>query len=685
MKYPPIFKGFPHMVHGGDYNPDQWLDYPEVLSEDVRLMKLANVNSATLAIFAWSALEPREGEYTLDWLEERVNTLYENGIYTVLATPSGARPAWLDAKYPEVCRTDVNGDLHTHGFRHNHCISSEIYRQKVAEIDRVLAERFADHPGVKMWHISNEFGGFCYCDKCKKKFRTYLRTKYHNDIKELNREWWTAFWSHTYDDFEQIDPPMSLGETCVHGQNLDWMRFTTQNTCDFIDNEASVLRKYAPNIPITTNLMGSYRWLDYYEVAKHIDVVSWDAYPQFHNPALSDSDTAVNIGFEHNLMRSLLRRPFMLMESTPSCINWTNINKTKRPGMHRLASLQTVAEGADTIQYFQWRKSRGSSEKFHGAVVDHEGTENTRVFREVSELGRDLAKLDEIVGTDTPVEAGIIYDWENEWAMADSQGFKQNKGYLDTARSFYRCFFNHARNVDFLPREGDFDKYKLIVAPMLYMTSEKTASKLEEYVRRGGTLVATYMTGYVNENDLCHLGGFPGGVLRKVFGIWAEEMDALHNGERVKNEYVENCLGLDGEFDSSDFCEVIHLEGARAIAEYRSEFYEGCPCITVNNYGKGKAYFIGTRQNACDTEKIIEKIAEQAGISKILSSELPDGVKVTSRTDGLNEYVFVMNFSLDQKNVTLDDGEYVNLLDGKTYIGSIALAKYDVAVLRHSI
>ncbi|MGI6196767.1 MAG: beta-galactosidase, partial [Eubacteriales bacterium] len=466
MKYPPIFKDVPHMIHGGDYNPDQWLDYPEILSEDIRLMKLAGINSATVAIFAWSALEPREGEFHLDWLEEIVDNLYKNGIYTVLATPSGARPAWLDLAYPEACRTESNGDKRTHGIRQNHCMTSPVFREKVARIDRVLAERFANHPGVKMWHISNEFGGFCYCEKCKQKFRSFLREKYHNNIKELNHEWWTAFWSHTFDDFDQIDPPGPLGENCVHGLNIDWMRFTTWNTCDFLDSEAAVLRQYAPNIPITTNLMGTYRYLNYFEMAKHIDVVSWDAYPQYHAANMSDAETAVDIGFKHDLMRSLLRRPFMLMESTPSCVNWTDINKMKRPGMHRLASLQAVAHGADTVQYFQWRKSRGASEKFHGAVVDHEGSENTRVFREVAELGKDLAKLDEIIGTDTPAEVGIVYDWENEWAIADFQGFKHDRKYYETAKDFYRGFFNHARNVDFVPREGDFSRYKLLVAPM---------------------------------------------------------------------------------------------------------------------------------------------------------------------------------------------------------------------------
>ncbi|MBE6571749.1 MAG: beta-galactosidase [Ruminococcaceae bacterium] len=684
-KFDPVFTDFPHIVHGGDYNPDQWLDYPDILSEDVRLMKLAGINSATVAIFAWSAIEPQEGVFKLDWLDEVVNNLYKNGIYTILATPSGARPAWLDEKYPEARRTSNTGIKQLHGKRHNHCMSSPIYREKVAKIDSVLAEHFKGNPAVKMWHISNEFSGECFCDLCKQNFRDFLRRKYNNDIKKLNHEWWTGFWSHTYNDFDQIDPPSPIGEDRVHGQNLDWKRFITDITCDFIDNEARTLKAITPDIPVTTNFMGTFEGLDYWKVARHIDVVSWDSYPHFHNPDRSDADVAVEYGLRHDLTRSHLHKPFMLMESTPSCVNWTTVNKMKRPGMHYLASMQVVAHGSDTIQYFQWRKSRGSSEKFHGAVVDHEGSKNTRVFKEVAKLGADLAKLDDVVGTDTKSDVAIIYDWEINWAISDFEGYNERRNYEKTVREFYGCFFNHATNIDFLPLNGDFSKYKMIVAPMMYLVSEEVIDKIEEYVREGGTIVCTYMTGYVNENDLCYLGGWPGGKLRKVFGIWAEELDALYKSERVKNEYLANDLGVCGEFESFDLCEVIHPEGAQIIAEYRSQFYSGMPSVTVNNYGKGKAYYIATRQSVADLEELVCAISDKEGIDRIVPDRLPDGVKVISRTDYDHEYVFITNYSTEERCVEIDDREGLNLLDGKTYSGNITLPGYGVAVLKRKV
>lgn len=681
-KFDPVFSDFPHIVHGGDYNPDQWLDYPEVLSEDVRLMKLAGINSATVAIFAWSAIEPEEGVFKLDWLDSIVNNLYKNGIYTILATPSGARPAWLDEKYPEARRTSNTGVKQLHGKRHNHCMSSPIYREKVAKIDSVLAEHFKGNPAVKMWHISNEFSGECFCDYCKNNFRDFLRRKYNNDIKKLNHEWWTGFWSHTYDNFDQIDPPSPIGEDRVHGQNLDWKRFITYITNDFIDNEARTLKAITPELPVTTNLMGTYEGLDYWKVAKHVDVVSWDAYPHFHNPSVDDADVAVEYGLRHDLTRSLLHKPFMLMESTPSCVNWTTVNKMKRPGMHYLYSMQIVGHGSDTIQYFQWRKSRGSSEKFHGAVVDHEGSENTRVFKEVAKLGADLAKLDEVVGTDTKSDVAIIYDWEINWAIKDFEGYNERRDYEKTVREFYRCFFNHAANVDFLSLDSDFSKYKMVIAPMMHLCSEETIDRLEKYVREGGTIVCTYMTGYVNENDLCYLGGWPGGKLRKVFGIWAEELDALYRGEKVKNEYLENDLGVSGEFESIDLCEVIHPESAKTIAQYRSEYYSGMPSVTVNEYGKGKAYYIATRQNVCDLEKLVCAISDKVGVERIVPDKLPDGVKVISRTDYDSEYVFITNYTTEDRCVEIGDREVYNLLDGKTYRENITLPGYGVAVLK---
>ena len=325
-KYSPISGKFPHFLHGGDYNPDQWKDTPEIWEEDMRLMKLAHCNAMSVGIFAWSSLEPEEGHFTFDWLDEIMDKLAKNGGYAVLATPSGARPAWMSFKYPEVLRVQANRQRILHGARHNHCYTSPIYREKTRIINRKLAERYKDHPALLIWHVSNEYGGECHCDLCQAAFREWLKVKYEGDLDKLNRAWWTGFWSHTYTDWSQIESPAPHGERSVHGLNLDWKRFVTDQTIDFFKSEIAPLKEVTPDIPVTTNFMGTYTGLDYWKFARELDVVSWDNYPMWHGEQ-PDWELGAKIGFVHDINRSLRGgKPFMLMESTPSMVNWAPVN-----------------------------------------------------------------------------------------------------------------------------------------------------------------------------------------------------------------------------------------------------------------------------------------------------------------------------------------------------------------------
>jgi len=283
-KITPVNPKFPHLLHGGDYNPDQWLHMPDILEQDLRLMKLAKCNAMTTAIFAWSALEPEEGVFTFRWLDKVMDDLEKNGVKCVLATPSGARPAWMSEKYPEVLRVDQNGIRNLHGTRHNHCFTSPVYREKVTIINEHLASRYKGHPALILWHLSNEYSGECRCELCCEAFRAWVRRKYNDDLDALNKAWWTAFWSHTYSRWSQIEPPSHRGENLVHGHNLDWKRFVTDQTVDFIRTEIAPLRRHTPGVPVTTNLMGTFPGLDYWKIAEPLDVVSWDNYPLWATP-----------------------------------------------------------------------------------------------------------------------------------------------------------------------------------------------------------------------------------------------------------------------------------------------------------------------------------------------------------------------------------------------------------------
>lgn len=670
-----IIGKYPHMLHGGDYNPDQWQDSPEILAEDMRLMKKSGCNEMSLGIFAWSTLEPEEGVFDFSFLDKAMDDIYNAGGRVILATPSGARPAWMAQKYPEVLRVRNDGIRNEFGARHNHCYTSPIYREKVRIINEKLAERYANYPALIAWHISNEYGGECHCPLCRAAFREWLKKKY-GTLEKLNHEWWTKFWSHTFTDWEQIVPPGPLGDTGLHGLTLDWKRFVTYQTTDFMKAEINAIRKYSSDIPVTSNLMGFSNVLDYRELSKELDFVSWDNYPEWQANE-KDIYNAKVASMSHDLMRSLKMQPFLMMESTPSCVNWHQYNKLKRPGVNELSSLQAVAHGSDAVLYFQWRKSRGSAEKFHGAVVDLEGSGNTRVFREVTELSKRLKGLDDIVGSLTDSNVAMLHNWDNRWALEDAQGFERNaKKYLYTFTCYYGALWERGIDVDIIGREDDFSKYKLIIAPMQYLIPEETGKKLEKFVSSGGTIYFTYMTAMVNENDLCHLGGFPGAGLKNVCGIWSEEIDTLYPGEsntvRFKN-------GKD--YTATDYCEVIHLNGAGSLAEYKEDFYAGLPAFTLNKYGKGKAYYQGFRDNGVFFSDVLDEILADCEIKSNFDGKLPFGVTAHSRTDGENLYVFIQNFTGEEKIINTsekwDDEESDNILSGE-----ICLKPYGTIILK---
>ena len=673
MEKKAIFPQLKGLAHGGDYNPDQWLSYPDIFTQDIDAFKKAGINCVSLGIFSWASYEPTEGEYHFEWLQHVMDTLYENGIYTILATPSGARPAWLDKKYPECMRVDAYGIRNHHGDRHNHCMSSKIFREKLNNINTLLAQRFAKHPGLIMWHISNEMGGECFCPECIAKFQEWLKAKYHNDINELNHAWWTTFWSHKFSCFEEIEPPFYNGETSILGLNLDWKRFTSWNMTDCMKSEIEAVKAYNPDIPVTANLMNFFNGLDYREMAKDIDYVSWDSYPRFHNDFETFDTTMRELACSHALFRGLKPdRPFMLMECTPSLVNWQSHNKLKRPGVMRLQALQTIATGSDTVQYFQLRKSRGSFEQFHGAVIDHAGIDN-RVFREVAQIGADLKKLSPVAGTSLKADVAILFDWDNRWAIQDMKGMiYDNKKYERVVIEGWREFNRAGAEIDLISYNDDFSKYKVIYAPMLYILRPEVAKALTEFVKNGGQLLCTYMTGYVNETLLAHLGGFPGEGLSDLFGLYSEELDTLFPSDRnhIKFEDGKVC-------EVYDCCEVLKIKDAQVLATYTEDFYKDTPAVTVKNYGKGNAYYYAARVSAADMVPLFRQMCADAGV---VLENLPETVTHHVRYGEEGTYHFYLNISNQPAECEVVKG--VDLLTDNAVCGKTSLEPYGVVVVK---
>ncbi len=655
------------MLYGGDYNPEQWPG--EIWQKDMELFDKAGINSATINVFSWARIQPSEEVYDFHELDEIVDMLTREGKQIVLATSTAALPAWMVKRYPEVTRTDYEGRRHKFGQRHNACPNSPVYRHFITEIAGKLAERYGDRENVVCWHVNNEYGGECYCENCEKAFRVWLRKKYKT-IEALNRAWNLAFWGHTIYDWDEIVLPNALSEgigeegTAFAGISIDYRRFNSDSLLENFKLEKAAIRRYDKKTPVTTNLMGTFKGLDYFKWAKEMDIISWDNYPSYDTPW---SMTAMR----HDLMRGLKDEPFMLMEQTPSQQNWQPYNSLKKPGQMRAQSYQTIAHGADTIQFFQLRRSVGGCEKFHGAVIEHAGSDQTRVFREVARLGAELKEIGStVIGSRNEARVGIIFDWDNYWALEYTSGPNQDLRYVDQIWQYYDYFYNQNIAVDMIPVDGDFGKYDLIAAPVLYMMKEGMKEAVEEFVSAGGTFVTGFMSGIVDQSDNVYLGGYPG-PLRKLAGIWAEEIDALapeqSNKVVFKDGMKEQCRLL---------CDIIHLEGAEEIAQYESDFYAGTPAVTKNCFGKGCVYYVGTVLNADGLSKVLDMVCEEAGIAAVIEEETE--LEVTRRSTETEYIYFAMNFKDQEVVLPSVFAGKTDLLTGRKMEEGEKLLKYDV-------
>lgn len=658
--------------YGGDYNPEQWPE--DVWEEDMRLFKLAGIDIVTLNVFSWAALQPNESTYDFSKLDKIMELVKKNGLKVCMATSTGAHPAWMAKKYPDILRVDFEGRKRKFGGRHNSCPNSPTYQKYAPRLAGKLAERYKDYDNIVAWHISNEFGGECFCENCEREFRVWLQKKYVT-VENLNRAWNTSFWGHTFYDWDEIVLPDLRSEhfeyerTMFQGISLDYRRFMSDSMLNCYQMEYDAIKEAIPDASITTNLMGFFKPLDYFKWAKQMDFVSWDNYP-------ANEDSYAKIAMAHDLMRGVKQgEPFALMEQTPSVTNWLPYNALKRPGVMRLWSYQAVAHGADTVMFFQMRRSVGACEKYHGAVIDHVGTEHTRVFHEISELGAELKKIEKrTFGMKTKSDIALIMDWDNWWAIEYSAGPSCELKYLKEFGRFYECLRNMNYNVDIISPEDELSEYKIVIAPVLYMVKGNDDEKIRTFVKEGGTFLTTFFSGYVQENDLVTLGGYPG-KLRDILGIWVEEEDALPN--ETVNQFVYGGKTYPAEL----LCDLLHLEGAKQVDEkgYLLDFYQGMPVVTKNSFGQGKAYYLATASNEAFYREFLTDICKEAGIEPVLKT--PEGVEAASRENEKERLIFLLNHSEKDQTVELPC-PMCDIMTGETYeAGELPLKAKDVKIL----
>jgi Beta-galactosidase len=662
-------KKFQRILFGGDYNPNQW--GKDIWKEDMRIFKKAFINSATINVFSWAKLQPEENRYDFTELDEIMEMLEKENYEVVLATATAAMPAWMYAQYPEIARTDFEGRQHKFGQRHNFCPNSLVYQKYAKRLVTNLAQRYHLHPNLSCWHVNNEYGGECFCKNCEREFRVWLRNRY-TTIEAVNEAWNLDFWGHNIYKWEEIVLPSILTEainyedTAFAGISIDYRRFMSDSLLNLYKMERNIIREFDKITPITTNLMGMYKYIDYFKWAKEMDIISWDNYPAYNTKESL-------IAMTHDLMRGLKDGvAFMLMEQTPSQQNWSPYNSLKSPGKMRAQSYQAIAHGADTVQFFQLRRSKGGCEKFHGAVIAHTGHENTRVFREVAALGKELEGLNDLLGARCNNKVGIIFDWDNYWALEYTSGPTKDLKYVEQIHQYYKGFYDKNIPVDMISVDSEFTKYSVIVAPVLYMLKEGVAKKLEKFVENGGHLLTTFMSGLVNESDNIYLGGYPG-PLRNLLGIWAEEIDALPLGHfnQIQFETGEN-------YSCNLLCDIIHSEGAEVIATYKENFYAGTPAVTRNKYGKGTAWYVTTQIEEQGISHILEIMMKHTDVTGLIKEN--SKLEVVKREKGEREWAFIFNWMRKEQKLPDEFIGKKEVLSGKILSETDVLKLYDVMI-----
>ncbi|MEO3747642.1 beta-galactosidase [Plantactinospora sp. B5E13] len=654
---------------GGDYNPEQWS--PEVWAEDTKLMVEAGVNLVSVGIFSWSAVEPRPGRYDFDWFDRVLDNLAEAGIGASLATMTASPPPWLSRLHPEILPTRADGTRLWPGSRQHYCPSSPVYRRYAGRLVERIAARYATHPALRIWHIGNEYGCHvrqCYCDVSAADFRRWLRDRY-GSLDALNAAWSTTFWSQRYGDWAEILPPRTSPTFGNPTQRLDFERFSDDAILHCYLAERDIVRRHSPDVPVTTNFIGLvHKPIDSYRWAAEQDVVSLDSYPEPFDPRAH-----VAAAFGYDLVRSARGgQPWLLMEQAPGAVNWRERNAPKPPGLMRLWSWQAVAQGADAVLFFQWRQSAGGAERFHSAMVPHGGPQ-TRTHREVRALGRELADLGELVGTRVRAQVALLHDWDN-WRAVEGAAHPGVLDLLGTAQAHYEPLFDAHVTCDVVPPTADLSAYRMVVVPNLYLMPASVGARLRAYVEAGGTLVVSFFSGIVDECDRVHLGGYPA-PLREVLGLRVEEFWPLP---------VDGAVGLDLDGErrtGSVWSEWIEPEGARVVATFADGELTGRPAVTRHEYGRGVAWYLGTRPEPDAMRRLLDLARADAGVTPVLP-DLPEGVQAIERHGVDRSYLFLLNHGAGPVSVPLP-GPSVDLLADRTEpVDRVELAPRAVAVLR---
>ena len=659
------------MYIGVDYYPEHW---PRDRWEtDIKLMKEAGFNTVRLAEFAWIDMEPSEGQFEFGWLDDAMKLLARYDMNVILGTPTAVMPAWVARKYPEALRMKADGTRIIWGGRKHNCYSNRDYRLLSERITRAMAEHFARRPNVIGWQIDNEFGGEeCFCPSCLARFQVWLQRKYAT-LDELNRAWGNHFWGLKFTAWDEITiPDCATDREWVMGNPsacLDWKRFITWQQARFQADQARIIREVCPDDFITHNFMGLFSSLDYYEMARDLDFVSWDNYPIWSDRPNIPYDASLAA----DVMRGLKQKNFMIMEQTAGPCGWESFGRNPWPGEIRKIAYQQLAHGSDGQIWFRWRTCTVGREQYWHGLLGHDG-KPLRRYNEAARTAKEFRKLESYLrGTTVVSDVAILYDYDNLWSLSFQPGFAGNS--LQAAiRRYYGALMRAGINVDIVNRGADLSKYKLVLTPDLSIMPDETAGKLDTYVKNGGVLLADCRTGVKDERNLCHERTLPG-LLSPALGITIEEYSSLGADSSYR---VIGDGGLAGT--AIQYVDWIIPQSAKTLASYIDEWYmQPFAAVTCNRYEKGKGWYVGTviKEDAF-YDSLIHKLLEDAGLRPVVTP--PPGVEASMRQGEGKRLLFLINHTDEPKTMEVPQGKLDLLSDTKTG-ESIKIDRFDVAVI----
>jgi len=651
------------LLLGTAWYPEQW---PEARWEaDLKLMEEAGIRMVRITEFAWSSMEPREGQYNFGWLDRAIALAAKHHIVVVLGTPTATPPAWLTKTHPDTLRMEDNGRRVVHGNRAHGSVTSPVYRAYCHKIARVMAQRYGHHPNVVGWQIDNEYGYALMSldDFAKGRFQAFLKARFKT-LDALNAAWTTAYWSETYSAWDQIPIPVGAHNP---GLMLAWKQFVTQVWKEYQDLQIEEIRKVAePRQFVTGNFMGFFDGFDHYPVCEKLSFASWDDYV---GTGHLDPDSN---GLTHDLMWGLKRSNFWVMETQPGHVNWQQTNNALNKGEVRAMAWQAIGHGSDAIGYWQWRSALGGQEQYHGVLVGADGTP-VPLYEEVSQVGREFhATAEAFQGTVPVSEAAVLHDYNSRWAL-QFQKHAEKFDAVGLMKAWYKPLRKLAQSVDVVSPLAPLASYKVVFAPALNVMPQAMADHLLEYVKNGGHLVLgprSAMKGASNELLAQRQPGF----LTEPLGGRVEQFYALEKEVPVS--------GTVGSGQAVIWAEQLKTRtpDAEVLLSYGASngWLDNQPAVLSRKVGKGRITLIGAVLDEALTNSLVTRLAQESGV-KPLFGGLPEGVEISRRTGNGREVFVLINHTREARKVSLP-GEMRQLLT-KAKGSSVELPPYGVEVL----